>query len=263
VSSDRERLRSTFDEVPELYDRARPGYPAALFDDLIRDASLRPGSRVVEIGPGTGQATRALAERGLAVTAVELGPGLAAVARRNLAGFPGVEVVTADLETWEPALGGVDAVVAFTSFHWLDPAVRFATAALLAGPAGVLAVVETRHVGPAGADPFFVEVQDDYLAVTDETEASPPPHPDEVTGLAAEMNASGFFRVVAEHRYVWDVTYTAEEYVDVLETYSGHRAWDREVREQLYERIRARISRRPEGTIRKTYLATLDVAERR
>jgi len=105
VSSDRERLRSTFDEVPELYDRARPGYPAALFDDLIRDASLRPGSRVVEIGPGTGQATRALAERGLAVTAVELGPGLAAVARRNLAGFPGVEVVTADLETWEPALG--------------------------------------------------------------------------------------------------------------------------------------------------------------
>jgi len=57
----RELLRSTFDEAAELYHRARPGYPAALFDDLAELTSIRPGSRVLEIGPGTGQATLPLA----------------------------------------------------------------------------------------------------------------------------------------------------------------------------------------------------------
>ena len=69
-------MRDSFDEVPELYDRVRPGYPEAVFDDLVSLAGLVAGSRVLELGPGTGQATVPLARRGLAVTAVELGSGL-------------------------------------------------------------------------------------------------------------------------------------------------------------------------------------------
>lgn len=80
---DRERLRATFDEAAELYDRGRPGYPEQLFDDLAELARLRPGSRVLEIGCGTGQATAPLAKRGCEVVAVELGAGMAAVARKN------------------------------------------------------------------------------------------------------------------------------------------------------------------------------------
>jgi SAM-dependent methyltransferase len=260
--SDRERLRETFDEVAELYDRVRPSYPDQLFDDLVSAASLGPGSRVVEIGPGTGQATKALAERRLSVTAVELGSRLAAVARRNLAAFPAVEVVEADFETWAPVRSGFDAVVSFTAFHWLDPAVRFDKAAGLLSPSGFLAVIGTHHVGPDDGDPIFAEVQEDYIAVTDETDPSPPPHPDTVEGLAAEIEASGLFRPVAEKRYLWDETYSADGYIAVLETYSGHRAWGSDVRTQLFDRIRARIERRPGGTIRKSYLATLDLARR-
>jgi protein-L-isoaspartate O-methyltransferase len=74
----RERLRATFDQAAGLYGRARPGYPPALFDDLADLTGIRPGSRVLEIGPGTGQATLPLAERGGRVVAVELGPDLAA-----------------------------------------------------------------------------------------------------------------------------------------------------------------------------------------
>jgi SAM-dependent methyltransferase len=70
----RERLRATFDQAAGLYGRARPGYPPALFDDLADLTGIRPGSRVLEIGPGTGQATLPLAERGGRVVAVELGP---------------------------------------------------------------------------------------------------------------------------------------------------------------------------------------------
>ena len=84
---DRVGLRATFDEVPELYDRARPTYPDALFDDLgalVGDRPRHGGLRLLEIGPGTGKATVALVARGYEVTAVELGERLAAVARRNV-----------------------------------------------------------------------------------------------------------------------------------------------------------------------------------
>ena len=78
-----DRLRQRFDEAAELYDRARPGYPPELVNDLCQLAEIGAGSRVLEIGPGTGQLTLPLATRGCAIVAVELGAALAAVAQRN------------------------------------------------------------------------------------------------------------------------------------------------------------------------------------
>jgi SAM-dependent methyltransferase len=258
----RHRLRASFEEVPELYDRVRPAYPAALFDDLVALARLRRGSRVLEIGPGTGQATRALAERGLEVVAVELGERLAALARRNLARLPDATVVNAAFESWEPPPERFDAVVAFTAFHWIDPDVRYEKPARVLREGGALAVVETQHVLPDGSDPFWAEVQEDYDAVVPSPDNRPPPHPDEVGDLRAELEASGLFRSASVRRHLWDVTYAADEYIGVLETYSPNRALDAETRTRLLERIRRRIAARPGGRVTKTYLATLNVAER-
>ena len=61
---------------------------------------LGPADRLLEIGCATGKATLPLARRGLAITCLEPGPELAAAARRNLADFPAVRVVTTDFETW-------------------------------------------------------------------------------------------------------------------------------------------------------------------
>ena len=257
-----QRLRTTFEEVPELYDRARPTYPAQLFDDLAAIAELPEASRIVELGCGTGQATIPLAERGYRVTCVELGEQLAGAARRRLAVFPAVEVVNAAFETWEPEVAAFDAVVAFTAFHWIDPEVRYGKSASLLGRGGTLAVVESKHVLAEDGDPFFAEVQQDYVALTDETDESPPPHPDVVPDLGDQIEGSGYFRFVRSKRYVWDVIYTADEYIDVLDTYSGHRTLDGDTRTLLYERIRDRIRTRPEGVVRKSYLAILDVAKR-
>jgi SAM-dependent methyltransferase len=259
--NDRERLRATFSEIPELYDRARPTYPPALFADLA--AELPPAPRIVEVGCGTGQATVALAGCGFRVTCVELGGGLAEFARAKLARFDMVDVVHADFESWRPAQAGFDAVAAFTSFHWIDPALRYPKAASLLRPGGILAVVSTEHVGPEGGDRFFADVQEDYLAATDETDPSPPPRPDEVGDLRDEIERSGLFESVATRRYLWGVSYTADEYIDVLETYSGHRDFGETQRQELYRRIRERISHRPGRSVRKSYLAILNLARAR
>jgi SAM-dependent methyltransferase len=256
-------LRRSFDEAAELYDRVRPRYPAELFDDLA--THLPDRAQIVEVGCGTGQATIALAERGYRVTCVELGERLAAVARRNLGRFDAVEVVRADFETWQPPQR-YDAVVAFTALHWIDPAVRYARAAASVHDRGILAVVATHHVLPPGGDVFFAEVQEDYEAVVPDepsTLAGGPGHPDAIEDGAGEIDASGLFRTVGSYRHVWDVDYTADEYLALLDTYSGHRTRDEGTRAGLIERIRARIEARPGQSVRKTYLALLNVAARR
>ena len=261
TAPERHRLRTTFEEVPELYDRARPTYPPALFDDLVALARLPRGARVLEIGPGTGQATRALAERGFEVVCVELGARLAALARRRLAGFPNVEVVHAPFETWETE-ARFDAVVAFTAFHWIDPEVRYAKPARLLREGGALGFAGSQHALSEGGDPFWAEVQEDYEAIFPSGDNRPPPPPEEVEDASEEIEASGLFGDVTLRRHVWDVAYTADEYVAVLDTYSGHRTLPLDRRRELYERIRRRIEARPGGTVRKTYVAVLHVARK-
>jgi SAM-dependent methyltransferase len=261
AAPDRHRLRTTFEEVPELYDRARPTYPPGLFDDLVALARLPERARLLEIGPGTGKATRALAERGFEITAVELGEGLAALARRRLAAFPNVEVVHAPFETWETE-ERFDAVVAFTAIHWIDPEVRYEKAARLLRQGGALAFAGSQHALPEDGDPFWTEVQEDYEALFPSEDNRPPPPPEEFEDFATEIEASGLFGEIQVRRHVWDVTYTADRYLDVLDTYSGHRTLPAERRRDLYERIRRRIEARPGGTVRKTYVAILHVARR-
>jgi SAM-dependent methyltransferase len=250
-------LRTTFDAAAELYERARPTYPDELFDELVELAGLKPRSRVVEIGCGTGKATLPLAGRGLRVTCVELGPALVAMARRRLALFPGVEILNADFETWRPVRADYDAVVAFTAFHWVPPELRYLKSAALLREGGALAVAMTHHVLPDDADPFFLEAQADYDAVG--VGGDPPGPPESVSGVGRKMEETGLFRLVAERRYLWDVVYTADEYVDVLGTYSPNIAMEDAKRTRLFDLLRARIGDRP---LRKTYLATLDVGLR-
>jgi SAM-dependent methyltransferase len=249
-------LRTTFDTVAELYDRARPAYPDELIDDLVVLTGLGPRSRILEIGCGTGKATLPLAGRGFRITCVELGASLTAVAQRKLALFPGVHIVNADFETWRPDRA-YDAAIAFTAFHWLPHDVRYVKAAEVLDDGGALAVTMVHHVLPADADPFFVEVQADYEAVSPGGE--PPGRPEAVEGFGAEMEASGLFRHVAERRYLWDVEYGADEYLDVISTYSPNIAMDSARRARLFDLIRTRMGDR---RVRKTYLATLDVARR-
>jgi SAM-dependent methyltransferase len=260
---EREHLRTMFEQVPELYERARPTYPAELFDDLAGLTGLRKGSRVLEIGCGTGQATLPLARRGYAVLCVELGEGLAAAARRNLASFSNVDVVHANFETWEPERAAYDAIVAFTAFHWVDPELRYEKSARLLLEHGSLALVGTLHVRRPEGDAFWIDVQQDYEAVVPSRGNRPPPLPEELGSLRDEIEESGHFEYVAWRTYLWDLSYSADEYISVLDTYSGHRLLEDAQRQELYDRIRRRIQARPGGRVTKTYLNLLNVARKR
>ncbi len=106
-AAERHELRKrSFDATARLYDRFRPGYPDPLFDDLVRLSAIPKGGRILEIGPGTGQATLPLARRGFSILGLEMGASMARLCRRNLRGFPNVEILNVAFEDWKPAENG-------------------------------------------------------------------------------------------------------------------------------------------------------------
>jgi SAM-dependent methyltransferase len=261
---DRERLRRTFDEDAELYDRARPGYPDQLFDNLAGLADIGPGSRVLEIGCGTGQATVPLAERGGEIVAVDLGASMAALARKKLARFPSVTVIVSPFEEWPLPPEPFDTVVVATAFHWLDPETRVTRVADALRPGGTLATIATHHVA-GGDEEFFVEAQACYECWDADTPTGGIrlPRAADVPAMSEELNHSGRFGPANFRRYEWELPYSTAAYLDLLRTYSGHRALAPAARDNLLACIGDLIDSHYGGRIRKAYLTELRVAYRR
>ena len=265
VPDDREQLRATFDSAARLYHEARPDYPAELLDELARRADLRAGSRLLEVGCGTGKATIPLARRGFLITCIELGADLAAQARHNLAGYGNVEVVREAFETWQPPPGaGYDLVFAATSWHWIDPAVRYRKAWDVLRPGGHLACWSASHVVPDDGDRFFGEIQAVYDEIGEGLPAGTPfDRPGKLPDARAEIESSGLFTVVGIRQFDWEISYDAAGYIRLLDTFSGHIAMEQWQRDRLYGAIRERLARRPGGRLRRHWGAVLNVARRR
>jgi SAM-dependent methyltransferase len=256
--SERGRLRETFGEDAELYDRMRPVYPAAVFDDVAELGGLRAGAKVLEVGPGTGQATRALAKRGFRVTAVELSPGMARVCRRRCAGLD-VRVEVGAFEDW-PTTETYDLVFAATAFHWIDPAVRSAKSAGALRAGGVLATVRTEHIA-GGTAAFFEAVQRCYERWDPATPPGLTLQPADAIPLELDdIRSSGLFEEPTFRRHEWEQTYSIAEYRDLLLTYSGHRALRSDLQRGLLECITACANGQ---NVTKRYLFELRVARRK
>jgi SAM-dependent methyltransferase len=258
---DRDRLRATFEQVADLYDAARPRYPAALYDDLIALSAIKAGDCLLELGSATGIATRPLLQRGFEVVCVEPGARLAATARRNL-GPLRAEIHVGDFETFTARPGSFALVFAATAWHWVDPAVRYRHAHELLVPAGHLAFWSASHAFPAGFDPFFTDVGRIYAEIgwNDGGSDWPPPAPDRIADDAGEIVASGLFDDVHVCRYVWEQRYTADTYLALLDTFSSHIAMPAAKREHLHRGIRQLIGARPGTRIRRHWYSILHVA---
>ena len=263
MADTRHQLRATFNSAADLYQSARPDYPDELFDTLVHTTGITPGSQVLEVGCATGKATLPLARRGFQITCVEIGHDLAAAARRNLAEFPRVNITEAAFETWPPTRNRFDLVFAATAWHWIDPATRYHRAWELLRPGGHLAFWGTTHAFPDDGDPFFLEIQAVYEAIGagSPTDVSRP-RPGELPDSRDEITASGLFDDVVIRQFDWEVTYTADEYVALLNTFSNHIALDASKRDQLYTQIRNRLARRPDNSVRRHWGAVLHIARR-
>jgi len=126
-----------FGSVADAYERHRLGYPDTVADLMLAYARL-PVTVALEVGAGTGKATRLFAGRGLEVTACEPDVEMAAVLRRTTDGLP-VTVVVAPFEALGHRTGRTfDALYCAQAWHWTDPGTRGDLTASLVRPGGTI-----------------------------------------------------------------------------------------------------------------------------
>ncbi|MCY3552399.1 MAG: class I SAM-dependent methyltransferase [Candidatus Poribacteria bacterium] len=244
-------LKITFNTAPTLYEDVRPGYPEELIQDVIDLSDLEDHSRILEIGCGTGKATRPFAKCGYELVCLDIGADLIAVAKERLEGFPNVSFVEKAFEEWESD-EKFDLVISATAFHWVDPKVRYLKASEVIKSKGFLAVFSNQHVRKN--EGFFAESQslyDKYYALPT---TNRPTHATNFPGVEA-------FQYPIKRVYPWTQTYSSEQYIKLLGTYSGHIALPDENRCRLFEGIANLIDTKYDGQITKHYEAVLDLRQ--
>lgn len=200
----------------ESYERFRLGYPDEVVDRTLGYAG-RPVESAVEVGAGTGKATRAFASRGIRVTALEPDQGMFTVLERETYGMP-VSPVQATFEQYagEPT----DLVYAAASWHWTDPATRWTRTADLLAPGGVVAVFG----GPMKvADPEVQEAVADASRLPLDDPAFRPSGgetPEVAPWPATELDGSERFADAEDHVLAREVVVPQKEYVGYLSTLS-------------------------------------------
>ena len=254
------------DQVAQRYDRARPGYPSALFDDIIAYAELAGGARILEVGCGTGQATLPMARRGYAIDCVEPGAQMARIARANLAAFAQVKVACADFERFAAPPATYDLLLSATAFHWVDARIRFRKAHRLLKARGALALCWHRPVQTAASRDFLAAAQGVYRRAAPElTECyEDPPSPDRVSTEYEELiPASGCFTDLEIRKHYVATQYRASDYVDLLATFSDHQKLEAAKRHRLLSGIQRLIAEEFAGAVTRETVALLYLARRK
>lgn len=149
-----QKLAKSFNKLANEYDKYRPEYPSALLDDILATTRLTAGCRVLEIGSGTGKATRLFAERGYALTCIEPANKLLAVAKRHFNRCPNISFIPTSFENAKLNPGTYDLIIAAQSFHWVDQSVRCKKCATALKEGGWIAVFW--HASPPSSSPFSV-----------------------------------------------------------------------------------------------------------
>jgi SAM-dependent methyltransferase len=237
-----DKRRRAFDSFAAHYDRARPGYPALVADDIGRACGLTSTSRILEIGPGTGQATRLFARKGMQLTALEPSPALAQLARKNLAAFPTVVIVEQAFEEAYIPNGEIDLIYAAQSFHWVDTPAGFRKTHDLLHEQGTLALFwnlkrplelpiqrafDELYRHHYQGEPWFCMNEECLERSRREREE--------------KIKASGFFTVNAVRDYPWSHRYTSKEYLALVDSYVDHRLLPRKQKQRLYQGLAAAI----------------------
>jgi SAM-dependent methyltransferase len=224
----------SFGAVAAAYEQFRPGYPEELADTVIGYAQ-QPIRTALEIGAGTGKATRLYAQRGVTVTATEPDAAMLDELRRHVPA-----TVTPLRATFEelPLDQTYDLVYAAASLHWTDPAQRWSRMAALVEPGGVFA----SFGGPfLLADPAVDEAvraaRAPFLDTDDVATPEDASGEQEMQWPGTELQQSTWFTDVQQTVIERRLTVGRRDYVGHLSTISAYLQLPDADQRQVYDRI--------------------------
>lgn len=252
LHEDRGRACS-FGADPERYDRSRPTYPAELITFLLTDHP----KLVLDVGCGTGIASRLFAARGCEVLGVEPDARMAEVAGRH-----GISVELGRLEDWDPRGRSFDLVTSAQAWHWVDPVAGTRAVAAVLRPGGRFGAFwnagHHRHALKARFDEIYARLAPglDQHSVALGNMGSEP-----FRRAAAAIRANGSFSEPESRAFTWHHTYSRDEWLDQLPTHSDHAALPADRRAHLLSEVGAAIDAEG-GAVAMTFDTWLVTARR-
>ncbi|HEX2850693.1 MAG TPA: class I SAM-dependent methyltransferase [Acidimicrobiales bacterium] len=253
--------RLSFNEVPDIYDEIRPSYPAALYDVLF--GMLPPHPEIVEVGPGTGQATKDLLDRGATVHAIEIGPATAAKLRANLPSDR-LRVTVGDFEQVAIARACADAVFSATAYHWISPQAQTDRPATVLRPNGLVTIVDLIQVTSPEDRGFFDAAQPIYEKHGEGHDGPRAPSREAVDPpMRKLLEGDDRFAEVRVHRWDWDQTYSAAQYRKLMLSFSVTQVMAPAERLGLLDDIETFINEHYAGLVTRPLVATLTTARLR
>lgn len=155
-------FRKIFDTIPEQFDKYRPRYSPELFEALIRYAQIGQGKKVLELGPGTGQATEPILQTGCDYHAIELGEHLYETMRRKYGRLPNFHIVNDDFITCDFGGQTFDMIYSAATIQWIPEDVAFSKTFALLRPGGTLAMMLTRSDYKTPDEALYERIQQVY-----------------------------------------------------------------------------------------------------
>jgi SAM-dependent methyltransferase len=250
--------RRSFDGVADIYHEIRPSYPPSMFDELFRLLPSHPA--VLEVGPGTGKATRDLLSRGADVYAVEIGPAMAAKLREVLPS-PALTVIVGDFEEVDVGEHGFDAVFSATAYHWISPKAQVDRPAIVLKPGGRVAIVDLNQVSSPEDKGFFAAAQPIYERYGDGHTGPRAPDRNAVDPPIHRMlRGDRRFSNVELRAYDWDQTYSAADYRKLMLSNSITQMMTPPARQGLLDDMENFIRRQYADQVTRPLVVTLTTA---
>jgi SAM-dependent methyltransferase len=206
------RRAGSFGGAASDYERYRPGPPRAAVDWVVP----RHVGRIVDLGAGTGALTRLLIDRADEVVAVEPDDRMRAVLATEV---PAARAIDGRGESMPLADGFADAVIASSSWHWMDPLPTLHEVGRVLVPGGALAALWS---GP-DPDGAFMNQARAMLAQRsgDDAEVGDLMMADAGRPLPTLEILPGVPFDPPEHEvFTWDVALTADDLIGLLGTLS-------------------------------------------
>ena len=184
------KILSPYQNIAEIYDTIRPEYPKELMDDIIRETGIMPGQRILELGAGTGKATRAFLDLGLKVDAVELEKNMAEILHRKN-DSDGLQVYISSFEDWA-ASARYPLIVSAQAFHWFDAKTKYIKCHNLLAENGYLVLLwyDPMPSNHTELDNALDEIKLKYLGVVASSQSAQPQNREQ------ELKATSLFELV-------------------------------------------------------------------
>jgi len=209
-------FRKVFDTIPEQFDKYRPRYIAELFATLVEYAEIGPGKVVLELGPGTGQATDPILNTGCDYNAIELGENLFEMMKHKYSQYSNFNILNDDFITHDFVSQKFDMIYSAATIQWIPEEIAFSKTFDLLKPGGTLAMMFTKSDYKTPDEELYNKIQQVYSEYFK-------PEVEYKLGSFIYTNAPNYGYVdFKKYEFYGKREFTADEYVAFCGTHCDH-----------------------------------------